>query len=64
MVCYNNKYETTTDCINKIISKIFVSTKDYKVSLLSLLFTVWFGSHPEAWGNQGDSISCVENFAL
>ena len=47
-----------------ILQKIYISNEIYKMSLLSNLFHIWFGSGEEAWGNQRWGFGFVENIAL
>ena len=47
-----------------ILQKIYISNEIYKMSLLSNLFHIWFGSGKETWGNQGWGFGFVENIAL
>jgi len=53
--------EKTTDCMYKVISKIFVSAEINQMSLLSLLFSIWIGSNTKIWCFEGEYFGCLEN---
>ena len=55
------EYEKTTDCINKILPKIFISDEKSEVSLLSMLFAIWIGGYTKIWCRKRDHFSFLEN---
>ena len=56
--------ENDIDQVDSILSKISVTDETYKMSLLSQLFPVWFGSGEEIRGFAGKRTGCMENFEV
>jgi len=58
------KDEKDINCCYKILSNLYFSDEDNKVSLFSFLFPIWSGSNSEIRGFEGIFAGGMENYKM
>lgn len=56
--------EKDINCCYKILSDLYFSDEDNKMSLFSVLLPIWFGSNSETWGDKGVFTGSMENYKM